>query len=489
MATLTIDPNLSPRLIVVDAPDTEITLQELVNLLRDWEDELPNHQYPPLIAAAGKENLGGGVQVGITATLQNAQVQFEGRTSRLTNGSVTTTDSTGTRLIDSTATFTTYGITRGDTVFNSSFGCMATILEIVSDTELLTQPLTGGPFFNYYLSGNTYNIYENVQCNISGGNLVAVDDVGADLTPVLQSANVQVVRTSSSSATLQNQENIEAASFNGEVAIDVNNGTAGTTFPTGTHQQPALTVVDGVTIAAARGLEILSFHGATTLTSGDNVSGYTITGQNPISVQMTIEAGANVLDCQFLGITVTNSVLDGNNWLQGCTVENLVYVEGSVKDCLMRGTIQLGGTANTYFMDCKSGCVGLGASDLPVLDMNDGEHNTAFRNWAGPLKIINMTDADSTMCVDVVSGATLIIDASCTAGTIYIRGTCNIQNNGTTTIVDTAQLDPVNVRDVYKANFHKRTNSSNVITIYEDDKVTPFKQFNTNADLSEIDPQ
>jgi len=36
-------------------------------------------QYPRLISAAGKEDLGGGVAVGITVTLQNAKVAFESR--------------------------------------------------------------------------------------------------------------------------------------------------------------------------------------------------------------------------------------------------------------------------------------------------------------------------------------------------------------------------------------------------------------------------
>lgn len=80
MAVLSIDPIASPRIVTVLAPDVAISIQELVNLLRDWEDELLDLEYDQLIYAAGKEDLGGGVRVGITATLNNAKLAFEART-------------------------------------------------------------------------------------------------------------------------------------------------------------------------------------------------------------------------------------------------------------------------------------------------------------------------------------------------------------------------------------------------------------------------
>ena len=70
--------SLSPRIIEVLSPTTDVTVQEVVNTVRDWEDD--NLSFEALISAAGKEALGGGVTVGITATLQNARLMFEGRT-------------------------------------------------------------------------------------------------------------------------------------------------------------------------------------------------------------------------------------------------------------------------------------------------------------------------------------------------------------------------------------------------------------------------
>jgi hypothetical protein len=73
---ISINPLVSPRIITVLAPDTAITMQELVNQVRDWEDEQTDMEYDHLIDASGKQPLGGGVLVGITVTLRNAQLAF-----------------------------------------------------------------------------------------------------------------------------------------------------------------------------------------------------------------------------------------------------------------------------------------------------------------------------------------------------------------------------------------------------------------------------
>jgi len=76
---VTIDFNVSPRVITVAAPSDNILLQDLVDTVRVIEDELVNLSYDHILNAAGKEDLGNGVQVGITIILQNAIIKFEDR--------------------------------------------------------------------------------------------------------------------------------------------------------------------------------------------------------------------------------------------------------------------------------------------------------------------------------------------------------------------------------------------------------------------------
>ena len=67
------------RIITVELPDTEVTVQELINAVRDWEDELVNTEVPKVADASGKDDLGGGLAVGITLKLLNWKVKFEDR--------------------------------------------------------------------------------------------------------------------------------------------------------------------------------------------------------------------------------------------------------------------------------------------------------------------------------------------------------------------------------------------------------------------------
>jgi len=75
-----VDPTVSPRIITVpqvDLVDGAISVQTLVNQIRNWEDSQANLSYTRLLAASGKEDLGGDVKVGITAKLENAKLKFE----------------------------------------------------------------------------------------------------------------------------------------------------------------------------------------------------------------------------------------------------------------------------------------------------------------------------------------------------------------------------------------------------------------------------
>ncbi len=71
------DVTVSPKVIMITSPTTEVTVQELVNAIREWEDDPWNMSYQKVIDAVGKADLGGGVVTGITMTLSSDwQIQF-----------------------------------------------------------------------------------------------------------------------------------------------------------------------------------------------------------------------------------------------------------------------------------------------------------------------------------------------------------------------------------------------------------------------------
>jgi len=67
------------QIITVESPDTEITMQNLINGVRDYEDNVEGMDIPKIANASGKEALGGGTLVGITVTLIDWKLKFEDR--------------------------------------------------------------------------------------------------------------------------------------------------------------------------------------------------------------------------------------------------------------------------------------------------------------------------------------------------------------------------------------------------------------------------
>jgi hypothetical protein len=68
------------ELLIVDLPDTDVTIQQIVDDVRVWESELWNEQVEDFIDPSGKQDLGGGVYVGITLKFRYGwRLQFEDR--------------------------------------------------------------------------------------------------------------------------------------------------------------------------------------------------------------------------------------------------------------------------------------------------------------------------------------------------------------------------------------------------------------------------
>lgn len=78
---ITIDFNTSPRIITVASPSVVLTIQDLWDTLRQFEDEIPYLSFFTLISvkSGGKISLGGGEYTGISLVLNDARVAFEAR--------------------------------------------------------------------------------------------------------------------------------------------------------------------------------------------------------------------------------------------------------------------------------------------------------------------------------------------------------------------------------------------------------------------------
>ena len=346
---VSVDWHLSPRIITVASPSTEITIQDLHDTTTWIEMQTRGMSEFKLISSAGKEDLGDGVQVGISSTLQNAKLAFEAR------------------------------------------------------------------------PGLTFE-----QCHISGGNLVAVDEFDVAIDPVQTTPYTQVVRTASSSATFTIQEltAIQQTAFTGGVHIDVVDGTAGTVYPAGTEEFHVNNMADAHTIAETRSFHKFFVRGNLTLNSETLADGYIFIGESIGRTTITINAGADVSNCEFSNATVSGT-LDGNNTIKNCSIGDLSYVQGIIQECLIDATITLSGSANTHILDCWSGVTGPTPAIIDMVDSSGG--TLGVRGYSGGLQIINKGGQDS-VSIDMLSG-TVHLESSVTAGDIVVRGVGMLNNN------------------------------------------------------------
>jgi len=266
--------------------------------------------------------------------------------------------------------------------------------------------------------------------NIVGGNSNIGDNVNVN----------QVSIRSANSAGLISNAQIEFASFNGGVWIDVTSEYSGTVFPRGTPQAPVNNLADAKLIASVRGFERLYIIGNITLTSTDNVDDFIIEGQSHIKTKITIEAGASTTNTEFENAQICG-VLDGNASIDNCMVCDLTYVEGNIYNSILTGTVTLAGSIPTRIIGCSDGDPD---GNTPTFNMNGSGRDLVVAQYSGDIKIMNLT-APQYVSIDLNSGV-VWLDSTVTAGFIYLRGVGSVYDNSTNTTIYNREL--VNVESV-----------------------------------------
>lgn len=266
---------------------------------------------------------------------------------------------------------------------------------------------------------NDYTVtFENgaYAVNITGGN--------SNIADVVNINNVSV-RTANS-AGLMDIQYMQAAAFDGVVAVGVSSIYEGTTFPVGTRGYPVNNLADAHLIANERGLSTFLAVEDLALISGDYSEGHEFTGVSPTSTVITIASNAEVSNCEFTNCTV-QGVLDSGNILRGCNVIDLTHVNGTIENCALAGTVSLGGSSQATLSHCYSGIAGGGPDQYPYIDMGGSGNSLAVRYYSGGLGIKNGTGAD-TSSLDFESGR-VVFDADCTGGTYTVRGIADVFDN------------------------------------------------------------
>lgn len=407
--------SLSPRIIVVEAPYTEVTLQDLVDTLRYLEADLSAMDDEHLVDASGKEDLGGGVYVGITAELNNARLMFEARSTPISTGNTCSVDQKGTVINAAGATFLADGVSIGDTVFNETTGAMGTITALDSETRLSHFQLSGGSRNDWQIGDNVI-VYENAQCSVSGGNLTSVDEDGLSLEPIFQSPNVQVVRTSSASATFSEAESLQYSSFQNAVWLDITSLNSGTAYPNGNREFPVNNLSDAKQIATERGFDTIQILKSMTIDGDVNLNSFQLVGRSHVNTEITLASTAVVNDITLVNAKV-HGVLDGGTHIVDCVVASIAYVNGHIHNSGLIGKITLSGNEDAVIANCFT----IDQDTPPVIDMGGSGQSLAVPNYSGLITIKNLNSASEEIGVGLNAGM-VTLASDLLAGTGIIGG-------------------------------------------------------------------
>lgn len=338
------------RVIQIDSPQIAVTIQDLINQIREYEDDLANLDYPKIANATGKQSLGGGASVGITLELvNNWRIQFEARAGpetvlcSVTGGNLVATNDYSNNPIKASA-FTQVVISQSSS---------PTIITPTSDTNLLylIESLVGK---NKTLG----NIWYWDPTSGNNGN-----DGTTPSTAVLTFAQAQTLATAGNNDIIFALGTVTGGITTVTEAVTISKNNLKLRGPGYTFQIiPSVNSTVPVTVTADN-TELSGFY--IQPASGGSVNGVTVTGDNALIKDCWINtATAN-------GIDLTSTT---RSTIQTCAIEtsgsNGINIGNSTSKCLISTSIISG-----------SGADGVNLSGSSITD-NMFENNLIYNNAA-----------------------------------------------------------------------------------------------------------
>ena len=322
-------------------------------------------------------------------------------------------------------------------------------IDIYSDWKdwLLSSPLnrgyppafrtTGGDSLNALLNSGSYwflmNDYgwrmrppeEDITIYVSG-NLapndadlpVFVSTIGGYTTAIL---GLQPVTQGFSPAL---GRGVEHGLFNNAITLDVENGTEGTGYdqygdPIGTLKTPSNNLTHTMVIAEIRGIGTVFVVGDAIVDSGGDYSDIVWIGESHEKTIINVSAASNVNRGEFYSAKVEGT-LDADALLHDCMIEDLTYVNGEIKNCILKppGVMELGGSSQATLVRCVTECTAGG----PPYTIDMGSVTPmAIRDLSGKVKLINKSGTQESSAV--LSGGAVVIDlATMINGRLKIAG-------------------------------------------------------------------
>jgi hypothetical protein len=236
------------------------------------------------------------------------------------------------------------------------------------------------------------------------------------------------VRASNSAGLIQTRE-IEYASFNGGVTIDENSPYTGTGYPYGTVAYPVDNMADALFIANLRGFSRLYINSSMTIDGASDIAGFQIIGKSRTSTSIYISDATSCIDVFISDCNITG-VLDGGTQIENCSVGDISYVNGQIRNSGLYGTIYLDGNDEAVLSNCYT----IDQDSSPVIDMGGSGQDLAMPNFSGIVTIKNLTSGTEEIGIGLNAGK-IILDSTISAGTIIISGIGLLEDSTTGTAV------------------------------------------------------
>lgn len=217
----------------------------------------------------------------------------------------------------------------------------------------------------------------------------------------------------------------------GEVYVDAG-GTASTDLPYGSPAYPTTTVANGKIIADANNLHAIHLEGSHTFTAAMEHYSFTACGHID-STELINLNGQSVEHSMFRNGTVTGAMGNAVGVVNSARFyESAIYTMTNINaeffECTFSGASSILDGGWACFVNCEFGC--LGAATLTL----QAPGTCKILNMRGTLTLAGMDGG--TALVSAENGATLIVDSTCTAGTLTIAGDVSVtDNSGGTTVV------------------------------------------------------
>ncbi len=213
----------------------------------------------------------------------------------------------------------------------------------------------------------------------------------------------------------------------GAIWVDTTNGTAGTEpFINGVADLPVSNWADALSLSTSLGLKSFRIAHGSSIVLIANSDDLTMVGDH-WNLDLN---GQSVFTTSVRGAHVVGANVGGDTDFYECRLSEgdaLTVDQASFHECALTGSIVLTEAGTYYFDACYSGVAGTATPDIDF-GVAVGNTNLNFRHYSGGIEIKNMgQNGDDKMSLE--GHGQLVINASCTGGTIAIRGHFTVTDN------------------------------------------------------------